>query len=355
MGIIVLALAVLPRLRVGGRQLLDTELPGPEIGLSERIRTTARRLWLLYVALTALMALLLALLGWLRIDDAMTPYDALAHALTTMPTGGFSTQPRSIEAFSPLAQWIIAVFIVIAGANFALMFTAFIRRRPHGVVRDEEFRLYLALIAVAATALTAQIWSYGLAAGEEAVRMGVFQTVTILTSTGYASADFGAWPGLLVLTLFALMFVGGSAGSTSGGIKVVRHLLVGKILRRELDQTVSPEVVVPIRLNGSPVEERTLRAVAAFIILYIGLWAVGAAAIAIESAVGGVPIGTLDALAISATSVGNVGPSFGITGPMGSYAPLGDVSKLTMVLLMWVGRLEIIPVVVLLTRHYWRI
>jgi trk system potassium uptake protein TrkH len=355
MGIIVLALAVLPRLRVGGRQLLDTELPGPDIGLSERIRATARRLWLLYVALTALMALLLALLGWVRIDDDMTPYEALAHALTTMPTGGFSTEARSIEAFSPLAQWIIAIFIVIAGANFALMFTAFIRRRPRGVVRDEEFRLYLALIAVATIAVTAQLWSYGLATGEEAVRMGVFQTVTILTSTGYASADFGAWPGLLVLTLFALMFVGGSAGSTSGGIKVVRHVLVGKILRRELDQTVSPEVVVPIRLNGSPVDERTLRAVAAFIILYIGLWAVGAAAIAIESAVGGVPVGTLDALAISAASVGNVGPSFGITGPMGSYAPLGDASKLTMILLMWVGRLEIIPVVVLLTRHYWRV
>ena len=354
MGIIVLALAVLPRLRVGGRQLLDSELPGPEIELSQRIRSTARRLWALYVALTALEALALATLGWLGIDDAMTPFEAVAHAFTTMPTGGFSTQARSVEAFSAAAQWIIIVFIVVAGANFALAYRALVRRRPQVLVHDEEFRLYLALIAVAGVALIAQLWTYGIAEGEEAIRTGLFQVVTIVTSTGYASADFAAWPVLLLLTLFALMFVGGSAGSTSGGIKVVRHLLLGKVLRRELDQTVSPEVVMPIRLNGAPVDERTLRAVAAFILLYVGLWAVGAAAIALESAIGSVPIGTLDALAISAASVGNVGPSFGITGPMGSYAPLGDVSKLTMVVLMWVGRLEIIPVVVLLSRHYWR-
>ena len=355
MGIIVLALAVLPRLRVGGRQLFDAEAPGPEIGLSERIRVTARRLWLLYVALTALEAFALSLLGWLGIDDAMTPYEAIAHALTTMPTGGFSTQARSIEAFSAAAQWIIALFIVVAGANFALMYAALVRRRPRVMARDEEFRLYLILIAIAAVALITQIWVYGIAEGEEAVRMGVFQVVTMITSTGYASVDFGAWPGLLLLSLFGLMFVGGSAGSTSGGIKVVRHLLVGKVLRRELAHTVSPEVVIPIRLNGSPVDERTLRALAAFILLYVGLWAVGAAAIAVESAIGSVPVGTLDALAISAASVGNVGPSFGITGPMGSYAPLGDVSKVTTVILMWVGRLEILPVVVLLTRHYWRL
>ena len=354
MGIIVLALAVLPRLRVGGRQLLDSELPGPEIELSQRIRATARRLWALYLALTALEVLALSMLGWLGIDDAMTPYEAVAHAFTTMPTGGFSTQARSIEAFSAAAQWIILVFIVVAGANFALTYRAFVRRRPRVLVHDEEFRLYLALIGIAGVALIVQVWSYGIAEGEEAIRMGLFQAVTIATSTGYATVDFGAWPVLLVLTLFALMFVGGSAGSTSGGIKVVRHLLLGKILRRELDQTVSPEVVMPIRLNGAPVDERTLRAIAAFVLLYVGLWAVGAAAIAIEAAIDDVAIGTLDALAISAASVGNVGPSFGITGPMGSYAPLGDFSKVTMIVLMWVGRLEIVPVIVLLSRHYWR-
>jgi trk system potassium uptake protein TrkH len=176
-----------------------------------------------------------------------------------------------------------------------------------------------------------------------------------MTTTGMASADFALWPPLLLLALFALMFVGGSAGSTGGSIKVVRHLLLGKILRREIDQTLSPEVVMPIRLNGAPVDERTLRAIAAFILLYVGFWAVGASIIAIDSAISGVDIGTLDALGASATTLGNVGPGFGIAGPFGSFAEFGDVSKLTMIGLMWVGRLEIVPVVVLATRHYWRL
>ena len=356
MGIIVLAIAVLPRLRVGGRQLMESELPGPEIAqLSERIRSTARLLWVLYVGLTALETLALASLGWLGVDERMTPFEALAHAFTTMPTGGFSTQARSIEAFSAAAQWIIVVFMILAGANFALMYRGFVRRRPRVFLRDEEFRLYLALALVASLVLTAQIWGYGIAEGEEAVRSGVFQTVSIMTTTGYASADFALWQPLLLLTLFALMFVGGSAGSTGGSIKVVRHLLLGKVLRRELDQTVSPEVVMPVKLNGAPVDERTLRAIASFILLYVGIWAVGAAILAIDSAFSGVDLGTLDALGTSATALGNVGPGFGITGPMGSFAPLGDVSKITLIGLMWAGRLEIVPVVVLFTRHYWRL
>jgi trk system potassium uptake protein TrkH len=230
-----------------------------------------------------------------------------------------------------------------------------VRRRPRVFVRDEEFRLYLALTLVASGALTMMIWGYGIAEGEEAIRAGFFQTASIMTTTGMANTDFATWPPLLLLTIFALMFVGGSAGSTGGSIKVVRHLLLGKVLRRELDQTVSPEVVMPIRLNGSPVDERTLRAIAAFILLYVGAWAVGGAVIAIDSAIVGAGLGPLDALGTSATALGNIGPAFGIAGPMGSFAPLGDVSKITMIGLMWVGRLEIVPVVVLLTRHYWRL
>jgi len=356
MGIIVLAIAVLPRLRVGGRQMMESELPGPEIAqLSERIAHTARILWALYVGLTLAETLALASLGWLGVDDRMTEYQALAHAFTTMPTGGFSTQANSIEAFSAAAQWIIVLFMLLAGANFALMYRGFVRGRPRVFLRDEELRLYLALALAASAALTVEVWGYGIAEGEAAVRAGVFQTVSIMTTTGYASMNFALWPAVCLLSLFALMFVGGSAGSTGGSIKVVRHLLLAKILRRELDQTVSPEVVMPIRLNGAPVDERTLRAIAAFILLYVGAWAVGASVIAVESALGDVPVGALDALAISATALGNVGPAFGVTGPFGSFAPLGDASKLTLIGLMWLGRLEIIPVVVLLTRHYWRL
>jgi len=356
MGIIVLAIAVLPRLGVGGRQLMESELPGPEIAqLSERIRSTARLLWVLYIGLTVLQILLLSSMGWLGLDERMTPYQALAHAFSTMPTGGFSTQPRSAEEFAPASQWILALFMLVAGANFALMYRGFVRRRPRVFVRDEEFRLYIALALVATAAVTAQIWGYGIAEGEEALRTGFFQTVSIMTTTGMASTDFATWPAVLLLSLFALMFVGGSAGSTGGSIKVVRHLLIGRILRREIDQTVSPEVVMPIRLHGAPVNERTLRAIAAFVLLYVGFWVVGSGVIAIESAIASTGLGALDALAVSATALGNVGPGFGVTGPMGSYAEVGDASKITMIGLMWAGRLEIVPVVVLVTRHYWRL
>jgi trk system potassium uptake protein TrkH len=309
----------------------------------------------LYVGLTAVQVVLLTSLWVVGIDDLMTPYEAVAHAFSTMPTGGFSTQPDSAASFSAEAQWILLVFMAIAGANFALMYRAFLRRRPGVLARDEEFRLYVVLVVGASAAVAAMLWGYGIAEGEGAVRTAAFQAVSIMTTTGMATADFALWPPLLLLALFALMFVGGSAGSTGGSVKVVRHLLLGKILRREVDQTLSPEVVMPIRLNGSPVDERTIRAIAAFILLYVGLWAVGGAIIAIDSAISDVGLGTLDSLAASATTLGNIGPAFGIAGPYGSFAEFGDVSKITMIGLMWFGRLEIVPVVVLLTRHYWRL
>jgi trk system potassium uptake protein TrkH len=356
MGIIVLAIAVLPRLRVGGRQMLEAEMPGPEIAqLSERIRETARLLWVLYVALTAVLILLLAGLGWAGVDDRMSLYEAVSHAFGVMPTGGFSTQPDSAASFAAASQWIMAAFMVLAGANYVLMYRAFVRRQPGRLVRDEEFRLYVALLTIATAVLMIQLWGFGIAEGEEAARAAFFQTVSIVTTTGMVTADFALWPALSLLTVFALMFVGGSAGSTSGSIKVIRHLLIGKILRRELSQTVSPEVVLPIRLNGAPVDERTLRAIAAFVLLYVGAWVVGGGIIAIDSAIVDAGLGPLDSLTASATALGNVGPGLGITGPFGSFAPVGDVSKLTMIALMFMGRLEIIPVVVLLTRHYWRL
>ncbi|CAN5846332.1 TrkH family potassium uptake protein [soil metagenome] len=356
MGIIVLALAVLPRLRVGGRQLMAAELPGPETArFAERVRATARRLWLLYVGLTAAEVLALSVLGWPGTDGRMTPYEAVSHAFTTVSTGGFSTQATSLEAFSAAAQWIVIVFMILAGANFALMYRGIVRRQPRAFVWDEELRLYLAVITVATVGLSIQVWSYGIIVGEGAIRASVFQVVSIVTSTGYASTDFALWPVLSLLTIFALMFVGGSAGSTGGGIKIVRHLLTGRILRRELSYTLSAELVKPIRLNGLPVEERTLRAIAAFVLLYVGAWVVGSAVIAVDSAIIGVQLGPLDSLAASATAIGNIGPGFGITGPFGSFQPLGEVSKVTMIALMWVGRLEIIPVAILMTRNYWRV
>jgi trk/ktr system potassium uptake protein len=289
------------------------------------------------------------------IDERMNLYEATAHAFGTMPTGGFSTQPDSAASFAPASQWILALFMLLAGSNYLLMYRAFVRRHPRRLFRDEELRLYLAIVLIASGALAIQLWGYGIAEGEDAIRTGFFQAVSIITTTGLASANFALWPAVALLSLFALMFIGGSAGSTAGSIKVVRHLFIGKILRRELAQSISPEVVMPLRLNGVVVDERTLRAISAFVLLYVGAWAVGGGIIAIDSAIVGAGLGPLDAIGASATALGNVGPGFGATGPFGSFAPLGDVSKLTMTALMFLGRLEIIPVVILLTRHYWRL
>ena len=355
MGIIVLAIAVLPKLRVGGRQLLESELPGPEVEpLAARVRDTARRLWLLYIGLTLVEFAALTSLWLSGIDDRMSPFEALAHAFTTMPTGGFSTHGRGIEDFSAAAQWAIVVFMILAGANFALMYRAFRRRDLRALPRDEEFRLYLILITLASAVVAFELAADGLFQGESAVRHAVFNVVSIMTTTGYASTDFNEWSLLLAVVLVGLMFIGGSAGSTSGSVKVVRHLLVGKILRREVDQTVHPELVAGIRLSGRSVNERTLRAVATFILIYIGLFALGALLLFVDAARTNLPLDAIDGIAIVATTLGNVGPAFGIAGPMGSFEPLSDASKSLLIVLMWIGRLEIVPVVVLLTRNYWR-
>jgi trk system potassium uptake protein TrkH len=356
MGIIVLALAVLPRLRVGGRQLLESEMPGPEVeALGDRIRHTAQRLWILYVALTALEVLALSLLAWTGVDEQMDFFKAVAHAFTTLPSGGFSTEAKSIEAFSAATQWVIALFMFVAGTNFALMYRAIVRRQPHVLPNDEEFRLYVGLVTLAIVVLTVELWTEGVLAGEAAVRAGVFQVLTIHTSTGYSSANFDTWPVLALILLVFLMFIGGSAGSTSGSVKVIRHLLMGRILRRELQQTIHPEIVQPVRFNKVVVDERTLRAISSFVLLYMGVFVLGGALIAVDAARTNLPLGALDIAACVATTMANTGPGLGIAGPYGSFEPFSDFSKIVFVGLMWVGRLELIPVLVLLTRSYWRV
>jgi trk system potassium uptake protein TrkH len=354
-GIIVLALAVLPRLRVGGRQLLEHEMPGPEIEtLSTRIRDTARRVWALYIALTAVLFLLLLGLGASGVDEAMSPFQAFAHALTTIPTAGFSTKTNSIEAFAPATQWVIVLFMILGGFNFALMYRTFVRRQPGALARDGEARLYVALLALGAAIVVTEIWTEDVLGGADAFRAGIFTAVSTMTTTGFSVADYNAWPPLALMTIVGLMFVGGSAGSTTGSVKVVRHLLLGKILRREIDQTLHPELVLPVRLNRRVVDERTLRAISSFILLYIGVFIIGAALLAIDAARTGLTLSPFDAVSVSASMLANVGPAFGIGGPLGSFEPFSDFSKLLMIGLMWLGRLELVPIIVLVSRHYWR-
>ena len=239
---------------------------------------------MLYIALTAALFAILLTLGATGIDDRMSPYQSFAHALTTIPTAGFSTRADSIESFAAATQWVLVVFMILGGFNFALMYRTLVRRQPQALVRDGEARLYVALLVLGSAIVVGEIWTEDVLGGADAFRAGVFTAVSTMTTTGFSVADYNTWPALAMMTIVGLMFVGGSAGSTTGSVKVVRHLLLGKILRREIDQTLHPEIVLPVRLNRRVVDERTLRAVSSFILLYIGIFILGAALLAIDAA-----------------------------------------------------------------------
>jgi trk system potassium uptake protein len=354
-GIIVLFLAVLPRLRVGGRQALYyTEMPGPDVPLATTIRETARRFLVLYLAITATGIVVLAGLGLTGIDPRMDLFNATAHSFATIATGGFSPEPRSIEPFAATTQWVLVVFMLVAGTNFALLYAGIVGRRLGLFARDEEFRAGLALAAVASLVVVVELITADVLSGHAAVRHGIFNTVSMMTTTGFASADFNQWTSLTWLVLFGLALVGASAGSTSGSIKLIRHLTIAKMLRREIDQTVHPEVVTPLRVNGATVDDRALRAIIVFVFIYLGVFAAGAVVVLADSSLRGVDADAVDALAAAASMLGGVGPGLGFAGPMGSFEPFSDVSTLALTALMYLGRLEIVPVLVLFTASHWR-
>ena len=356
MGIIVLAVAVLPRLRVGGRQLLESELAGPQEleRLGTSIRETARRLWGLYVGLTVVAILALAALGWSGVDREMNLFEAVANAFSAIALGGFSTKAASAAAFAPATQWMLLFFIVLAGINFLRLYRLLVQRHVAAVARDEELRLYLTFLVLGSALILVEVLADGIAAGEEAVRYSVFQAVSVMTTTGFAVADYTTWGPLALMTLFALMFIGASAGSTGGSIKVVRHLLLLRLVRRELDQTVHREAVIPVRLNGVVVDERALRSILVFFAVYLGVFGLASIGLVIDAQRVDAQLEVFDALGAVAACLGNIGPAFGFAGPFGSYEPMSDLSTGILIAAMWLGRLEIIPVAVLLSRTYWR-
>jgi trk system potassium uptake protein TrkH len=354
-GIIVLFLVVLPRLRVGGRQaLFKREMPGPELPLAATIRQTARRFLVLYVAITALEIAVLAGFGWTGVDPRMTLFNATAHALATVATAGFSTEARSLEPYAAATQWAIVVFMLLAGTNFALLYAAVVTRRASVVARDEEMRATLLIVVVASFLVVVELITEDVLDGGEAVRHGIFSTVSMLTTTGWASTDFAEWTSVSVMVLFGLTLIGASAGSTSGSVKLMRHIVIAKMLRREIDHTMHPEIIAPLRVNGVMVDERALRAIIVFVFLYLGVCATGAFAILIDSGLRGVELSAFESLTVSASVLGGAGSGTGFAGPMGSFAPFSDLSTLVLTALMYLGRLEIVPVLVLFTASHWR-
>lgn len=355
MGIIVLAIAILPLLGIGGMQLFAAEAPGPNADkLHPRITDTAKRLWLIYFGYTVAETLLLQLAG-------MSFFDAINHALSTLSTGGFSTKNASIAYWNdkPLIQYIIMAFMFLAGTNFVLSYFAF-KGKVQKIIKDEEFKLYFKFIAIF-TAIAAIIiylkadptlssipHPMVLGAGESAFRHALFQVLAIVTTTGFVTADYTLWTPFLVVFFFGLMFLGGSAGSTSGGVKVVRHLIMIKNGFMEFKRSLHPNAILPVRYNTKAVSGDIVFNVLAFFILYMLSFIVGALVFSMfnidfESSVG-----------LAASSLGNVGPALGDFGPVNNYAALPTLGKWWSAFLMLIGRLELFTVLILLTPFFWR-
>ena len=364
MGIIVLMVAIFPEVAVNGAQLIESEAPGPELQrLTPRIAETARLLWLFYLGFTLLYVVLLLVLHYADLAPNMCVYNAVAHGFTTLPTGGFSPEANSIAAFSPAVQWLVIPFMLVAGTNFAL-FYYLLQREYDSFLGNREFQAYIG----ANLGVTLVLWVLlffgsapalelgGVTEGaiENSARQAAFQIASLLNSTGYATSDFAKWDTTAQAVLLFAMFIGGSAGSTGGGIKVVRWLVVLKSIRRQLFTTAHPNAVKPVRLGGFVVDEEVIKAVYGFTLLYLLLFGVATVLIALDAGRVGLELTTLEAVSASLATIGNIGPGFGLLGPFGSYLDFPWTSKLLMSFLMLIGRLEIIPVLVLFTGAFWR-
>ncbi len=343
MGIIVLAVAILPLLGIGGMQLFRAEMPGPlkDNKLAPRIAETARNLWFVYVGLTVACALAYWAAG-------MEVFDAIAHSFTTVAIGGFSTYDASIGHFdSAMIEGVAVVFMLLGGMNFALHFLFFRRASFAPYRRDEEGRLYLALLATGAViAVGYLLYSEVTGNVADAVRQGIFQAVSIGTTTGYATTEFYLWPGFLPLMLVFLSFVGGCTASTGGGMKVIRVLLLAKQGLREIQRLIHPHAHIPVKVNEKVMPNRGVEAVWGFMAVYIFVFAV----MVLLLMASGLDQGT--AFSAVAATLNNLGPGLGDVGP--NFAGINDFSKWILTLSMLLGRLEIFTVLVLLSPAFWQ-
>ena len=342
MGIIVMFLAILPTLGIGGRELFVAEVPGPAPDkLTPRIKETARNLWGLYASFTFVECILLMLGG-------MSFFDAINHSLTTMATGGYSTKQASVGYFdSAYIQYVIIAFMFIAGTNFTLSY-AMLTGRISKVFKDEEFRFYSLVILLFSVVIAVGVVVTSQMGIEQAFRDSLFTVVSIITTTGYATVDYLIWMPLLGMLIFVLMFVGGSAGSTGGGVKVVRILLLFKNSFHELKRLIHPNAVIPIRYNQRVVDQRTITNILAFFVFYIIIFMSSTVLMSFWSS------DIFSALSAVATTLGNIGPGFGEIGPMENFSKLPDLAKWFLSFLMLLGRLELFTVLVLFSPSFWK-
>ena len=351
MGIVVLGVAILPVLGVGGMQLYHAEVTGPmNDRFTPRVGEGAKILWKIYAWIT----LVLALLYW---AFGMDHFEAICHSMSTMATGGFSTRAQSIAAFSnPGIEWCTIVFMLIAGVNFTLYSLLGAQwRSPRQMIQtlrqNAEFLVYLGIIVLCSVGIAFSLSTHPELPGADApFRAASFQTLSILTTTGYASADFEQWTvaPFAIALLMLLMFVGGCAGSTGGGVKVIRHLLVFRLCFREFFFLLHPKGKKSVRSDGEIVTSNTLRAIIGFIGLYVLLMILGTLYFALEGQ------DILTAFTVTAASLGNIGPGLGEVGPTDDFSGISALGKWVSASLMLMGRLEILTVMILFTPAYWR-
>ena len=354
MGIIVLAIAILPLLGIGGMQLFAAEAPGPSADkLHPRITDTAKRLWLIYVGYTVAETLLLQLAG-------MSFFDAINHSLATLSTGGFSTKNASMAYWNnqPLIQYIVIFFMFLAGSNFVLSYFAF-KGKIQKIIKDEEFKFYIGFIVVFTIIAALVIYFKAdvavsdyhpmvIGVEESSFRHSLFQVVAVITTTGFVTADFTSWTPFLTIFFFGLMFLGGSAGSTAGGIKVVRHLLIIKNGLLEFKRTLHINAIIPTRYNNKTVEGHIVYNIIAFFVLYMLLFIIGALGLGLLG------LDFMSAIGGAASSLGNVGPALGSLSPLNNFNSLPDLGKWWCGFLMLSGRLELFTVLILFTPYFWR-
>ncbi|MCC5909994.1 MAG: TrkH family potassium uptake protein [Clostridiaceae bacterium] len=341
MGILVLTLAILPAIGVGGFQIFKAESPGPiSDKLVPRMKDTAKILYTAYLGITILQIILLYIGG-------LSFYESLIHTFGTVGTGGFSTRNSSIGAFdSSYIVLVIAFFMIVSGVNFSLYYDLY-KRRWRGIIRNSELKLYLSIIAACVLLITINLNGKLYDSLFDTFKHALFQVASFITTTGYATTNYEEWTSFSRAILFFLMFVGGSAGSTGGGVKVIRLLILFKLVKREIAKILHPRAMIPVQINGKVISSDVVASVTSFFFLYLILFAVGTLLISLEG------IGFLSASSSVAATLGNIGPGFEFVGPTQTYSQFTVPSKLFLSLLMLFGRLELFTVFILLTPSFW--
>jgi len=342
MGIIVLSVAILPFLGVGGMQLYKAEVPSPVPDkLQPRISETAKTLWKVYLLFSLTEMVLLKIGG-------MSLFDAVCHTFTTMPTGGFSTRNLSLGGYDRLYfDMIVLIFMVFAGINFSLHYQM-LRGRSLAVWKDAEGRFFLCLVLALIALVSLNLYGSIYHSIGQALRYGSFQVVSIITTTGFTTADYETWPALSQLILFFCMFVGASAGSTGGGMKIIRIMLCFKYCYRELFSLVHPKAVSHVKIAGKTVPGEVMRSIMGFLCLYIIIFMLSSFLLA------GMGVDAVTSVAAVAASLGNIGPGFAAVGPLDNFALIPAGGKWLLIWCMLLGRLEIYTLIILLVPEFWR-